>query len=131
MKYNPLEAAYVSLPKFIANNIALINVWNSNTRCFGYAFLSTILDLINGNHKCKPHYYTEADFQADVLDQIQYPFTLEMIPQLYEQLQIIFNLFSFFDTEIHLQYIMSLSKRIMPRKIDLLYYDVQYLNQKL
>ena len=50
-----------------------------------------------------------------------------MIPQLEEQLQMSFNLFSFFDNEGHGRYVMFVSKRNMPREIDLLYYDNHYV----
>ena len=77
--------------------------------------------------KVRLRYYTEADFQAHGLDQIQYPVPVEMIPQLEEQLQMSFNLFSFYDNEGRGRYVMFVSKRNMPREIDLLYYDNHYV----
>ena len=126
LKYNPLGSAYVPLPKFLANKKAIVNVRNSDNRCFGYAVLSAIKDQFPGHRKSEAGYYTEADFQVYGLDQIQYPVPVEMIPQLEEQLQMSFNLFSFFDNEGHGRYVMFVSKRNMPREIDLLYYDNHY-----
>ena len=38
-----------------------------------------------------------------------------------------FNLFSFYDEEGRGRYVMYVSKRSMPREIDLLYYDEHYV----
>ena len=50
-----------------------------------------------------------------------------MIPQLEEQLQTSFNVFSFYDKDGRGRYVMFVSKRTMPREIDLLYYDNHYV----
>ena len=127
LKYNPIGSGYVPLPKFIADKKACVNVHNFDNRCFGYAVLSAILDPLNGNHKSEARYYTETDFQVHGLDQIQYPVPVEMVPQLEEQLQTSFNLFSFYDGEGRGRYVMYVSRRTMPREIDLLYFDNHYV----
>ena len=126
LKFNPIGDAYVPLPKFLESKKAIINVHNSDNRCFGYAVLSALKDQLAGHNKSKTSYYSEIDFHEHGLDQIEYPVPVEMIPELEEKLQISFNVFSFFDNEGQARYVMRVSKRSMPRHIDLLYYNEHY-----
>ena len=51
LKYNPIGSGYVPLPKFFANKKAIVNVRNSDNRCFGYAVLSALKDHLPGHRK--------------------------------------------------------------------------------
>ena len=73
VKFNPIVAAYQPLPKRLASKKAIVNLHNSDERCFGYAVLSALLDPFHGHHKSEARYYTEADFEKYHLYQIQYP----------------------------------------------------------
>ena len=51
VKINPIGSAYQPLPKFLSSKKAIVNVRNSDERCFGYAVLSAIMDPLPGHRK--------------------------------------------------------------------------------
>ena len=100
---------------------------NHDNRCYGYAVLSAIKDQLPGHHKSEASYYTETDFKTNGLSKINYPVAVETVPDLENQLQTSFNLLSFYDSEGRGRYVMRVSQRQLPREIDLLYWDNQYV----
>ena len=77
VKFNAIGSAYKPLPKRLALKKAIVNVHNSDERCFGYAVLSALKDTLSGHHKSEARYYNEADFEKYHLDQIQYPVSVQ------------------------------------------------------
>ena len=119
IKYNPIGARYAQLPKFLAEKKAIINVSNHDNRCFGYAVLSAIKDQLPGHHKSEASYYTESDFKTHGLSKINYPVAVKTVPDLKNQLQTSFNLFSSYNSEGRGRYVMRVSQRQLPLEIDL------------
>ena len=99
VKFNSIGAAFAPLPKFLANKKAIVNVRNSNNRCFGYAVLSALKDPLPGHMKNQANSYKEIDFQTNGLADINYPIPVEAVPDLEEKLQMSINIFSFYDYE--------------------------------
>ena len=126
IQYNPIGAEYAQLPKFLAAKKAIINVRNHDNRCFGYVVLSAINDQLPGHHKSEANYYTKSDFKTHGLSKFNYFVAVETVPDLENQLQTSFNLFSFYDSEGRGRYVMRVSQRQLPREIDLLYWNNHY-----
>ena len=97
-KYSPLAAAgYKPLPVKLANKKAIINVRNSDNRCFAYARLcGTSPQLVR--HAERPNQYTDY-FPKYGLDKLQYPIEPAEIPNLEKKLKLRLNVFCFDDED--------------------------------
>ena len=127
IKFNPIGSAYIPLPKYLSSKKAIVNVHNYDERCFGYATISALKDPQPGRHdKSEFGYYSEADFAAYGLDQIQYPVPVQTIPELEETLDISFSIIRFFDDEGSGLYPMFHTKHERARHVDLLDFNEHY-----
>ena len=125
-KFAPLSGeTYHPLPNFLKNKKAIINIQNTDQRCFGYAVLAH-LHPVKSNAQF-PIFYNKF-FTEHHLDQIQYPVEIENIPVIEEMLQIAINVFSFFDDEGKARYPKYISKfrGKFKEEIDLLYWNNHY-----
>jgi hypothetical protein len=70
--YDPLNTrSWKPLPKFIANKKAIINIKNTDNRCFGYAILYFIdRPYILNNNFYYPSLDTDEMFQQNHLDDL-------------------------------------------------------------
>ena len=124
-KHNPLAgSAYAPLPPFIRNKNSVINVHNTDNRCFGYAILSAIYPVEHGQHPDRPSKY-DRYFEEQDLDQIQYPVEPHQVPHIEDLIQINVNLYTF-SHEGRKRRPYYISKKQFPFAIDLLYWNGHY-----
>ncbi len=122
-QFTPLIGeSFKELPKFLKSKHAIINVKNTDNRCFGYSILAHFHPV-----KKNPQYpYFYNKFFADhALDTISYPVEIEDIPQIEEKLKVAINVFSFFDDEGKARFPRYISKYrdTFKEEIDLLYWN--------
>ena len=56
VRFNPLDgSAWSPLPKFLAKKHAIVNVHNTDERCFGYAIASALHPIGHGQHPDRPN----------------------------------------------------------------------------
>ena len=124
-EYNPLSGgSYKPLPKFIRNKHIIVNVNNTDERCFGYAILASKYDFQNNPQR--PQHYNPY-FTDEHLDELKYPINPFDVPKMEDQLNLKINLFSFFDDEGQGRYPLYISQReTFLREINLLYWDGHY-----
>ena len=120
-RFQPLAGACLKdLPSFLRNKKAIVNVRNSDFRCFGFSVLSALLDIKTHPERIT-HYLNK--FQQYALDQIIYPVVPSEIPAIEQQLNIGINIFSFFDDEGKGRYPLYITQfHDPPVTIDLLYW---------
>ena len=58
-EHNPLVtgSTFVELPTFLAQKYCIVNVQNTDDRCFGYAVLSAVYPIGRDDHPNQPHHY--------------------------------------------------------------------------
>ena len=125
-KFNPLSGeTFKELPQFLKSKHAIINIQNTDNRCFGYSLLAHLHPVKKNAHL--PVFYNKF-FKEHGLDNIQYPVAIESIPKIEEQLKISINVFSFFDDEGKGRFpkYISNSKEKYTDEIDLLYWNNHY-----
>ena len=120
---NIIDQGNKELPQFLKNKRAIINVKNQDNRCFGYALLSA---LCPAPYNPGEVYWYKNKFTEYHLDQIQYPVTVDKIPQIEDQLQINICIFSYFDDEGKGRYPIYVSQKNYSNTIDLLYWNEHY-----
>ena len=84
------------LPHFLAQKQAIINVKNTDNRCFEYKILSAIQPRVKNPQR--PFYYDRFCVKEG-LDQLLYPVTHGQIPTIEDKLKICINLFIYWDEE--------------------------------
>ncbi len=125
-QFSPLSGEiFQDLPKFLKNKHAIINVQNTDNRCFGYSILAFLNPITKNAHF--PIFYNKL-FKEYGLDNIQYPVEIDDIPAIEEKLQIAINVFSFFDDEGKARYpkFISKKKEQFKREVDLLFWNNHY-----
>ena len=96
-KYIPMAGrCIVKLPKFLDAKKAIINIKNTDNRCFGYAILAHLHPT--KKNPSYPIWYNKF-FKQHGLDKITYPVTIDQIPEIEKKLNLRINVFSFFDDE--------------------------------
>ena len=118
-----LGRGHKELPAFLKRKRAIINVKNTDNRCFGYALLSA-LETIHPHAERAENYI--GLFHEYELDTIQYPVEVPDIPDHEDLLHVNINLFSFYDDEGKARYPLYVSKKHYNKSIDLLYWDEHY-----
>ena len=108
------------LPPFLSKKHAIINVQNADNRCFGYALLSALEPA--ESHPHRPSNY-DRYFERRRLDKLQYPVTLNQIPEIEERLQLCINVFTFWDDEGRARTPVYISSKTYNKSIDLLYWE--------
>ena len=124
-RFAPLAGSgFKELPEFLDLKRAIINVKNTDNRCFGYAILSALYPNQNNPQRAQRYIF---HFEDAGLDTISYPVEPSEVPVLEEQLNLKINIFSFYDDLGKARYPLYVSKREHYRKeIDLLYWDGHY-----
>ena len=126
-EYLPLVGReFKQLPTFLAQKKAIVNIQNTDNRCFGHAMVSALAPpLVHGEHAYRPENYNYL-FQEKGLDQLTYPVEVASIPTIEDKLGIGINVFSFFDDEGKGRYPLYATTKVFEMTIDLLYWDEHY-----
>ena len=123
-EYLPLVGReFKQLPTFLAQKKAIVNVQNTDNRCFGYAIASALAKL--KKNKERPQNYNQL-FQTFKLNQIQYHVEVADIPAIEIKLGVGINVYSFFDDEGKGRYPLYATKKVFERTVDLLYWDEHF-----
>ena len=123
-QHQPLVGEHhTELPLYLAKKQAIINVRNTDTRCFGYAIVSAL----HPSTTSTPNRPTQYDkfFEQHRLHNLNYPIAENDIPAIEDLLQIRINLFSF-SHEGHRIYPVYTSIKPFEIEIDLLHWDGHY-----
>jgi len=125
--FNPLRgAAFVELPARVRAKKAVVNVKNTDERCFGYAILACKYAHQVIKKTCNdPKHYTKY-FAAEGLDRIQYPVAVSELSEVERTLNIAINVFSFTDDAGEGMYPAYLSQINRKEAINLLYWRGHY-----
>ena len=99
-KYAPLSAGtYKELPAYLKLKKCIVNVQNSDNRCFGFAILAALHPPTGQNfRRDRPNAYVN-HFAEHSLDQLHYPVAPAEIPAIEEQIHLNISVFSFFDDQ--------------------------------
>ena len=127
-EYNPLRSIsagsnFQNLPDFLEKKKAIINVINTDNRCFGYAVLSALYP--NQTHPNRASNYDHL-FAKHHLNELQYPIEPERIPTIEDTLKISINVYTYRDDEGKGRYTIYVSSKTNTRQIDLLYFKEHY-----
>jgi hypothetical protein len=127
-EFHPMSgSSYQPLPKFLQYKNAIINVKNTDNRCFGYAILAAKYSSTNKTHdKILPRHYDKY-FETENLHTLNYPVDPLTIRDIEEQLNLKINIFTFFDDEGKGRVPFYVSRREeFSQEINLLYWDHHY-----
>lgn len=113
--------AFVRLPDFLKRKMAIINVENSDERCFGFAILSALHPV--ERHANRVGCYTRFFDDHPALRDLQYPVGLDHFEEIEERIQVPFNVFTFYDDKGEARYPLYLSRVDANRAVDLLFWD--------
>ena len=118
--------AYKELLTFLAKKKAIVNIQNTDNRCFGYAMASARAPpLVHVEHAYRPGNYNHL-FTEYGLDQLNYPVEHADFPAIEDKLGVGINVFSLFDDEGKGRYPLYATKKVFARTVDLLYRDEHY-----
>lgn len=122
--FEPLRGSgYIPLPKFLELKRAIVNVKNTDNRCFGYAILSA-LHPQNANRNLPIQY--EKYFVQHGLNEIEYPVNLADMEKIEKKLKLKINIFQYYDKEGISRYPVYISNADFETEIDLLYFEGHY-----
>ena len=120
---NYAGSAFATLPKFLANKTAIVNVQNKDERCFGYALLSALHPAASGTHGYRSTTYDKYFAEHPELADLEYPVLVDQLQDVERQIHIAFNVFSFHDDEGRARYPLYLSSDNPDTAIDLLFWN--------
>ena len=124
VRYIPLACrCHRELPFYFKEKTAIINIQNTDDRCFGYALFWFVDPPRNVKHNERPALYTEQIFQRNDLTDLTYPISPNDVDIDEDQLQIIINVFSFLEDKGKARHPLFISKKLYPRTANLLYWD--------
>ena len=122
-QHQPLVGEHhTELPDFLRKKTAIVNVVNSDNRCFGYAVLSALHPATTNANR--PTHYDKF-FQQHGLQNLSYPIAQNDIPAIEDLLQIRINLFTF-SHEGHRIYPLYTSNKHFDFEVDLMHWDGHY-----
>src|SRR5438552_17175590 len=119
--------SFQELPKFLKNKRCIVNVKNTDNRCFGYAICSARFP--KEVHPERPTNYTPEMFTELGLDHIDYPVDITKLEEIEHQLQIPFNVFRYYDDLGKARYPLYMSKLDPLQEqnpIDLIYFKEHF-----
>ena len=121
IRYNPVAGGgWIKLPKFLKNKTAIINIKNTDNRCFGYALAAALHPAArNPNRPQQYHQY----FTREGLNDIEYPVNPNQLHEMEERLNISINVFSYYDDLGKARYPLYVSRKPCGREIDLFYWE--------
>jgi len=122
-EFNPLARSYLPLPKFLRNKGAIVNIQNTDNRCFGYSIIAAMQEVEENAQRPIQYEHLFAQYE---LDEIDYPVGIADIPAIEDSLEVRINVFSFFDDEGRARFPMYVSKKPHAKCIDLLYWEEHY-----
>ena len=98
--YQPLRAGkqYKKLPPYLEDKKAIVNVQNTDDRCFGYALLAGIMYNQVREHRYRVLHYIN-HFEEHHLDDIPYPVEPKDIPALELRLGYAINVYGYRDDD--------------------------------
>ena len=115
---------YSPLPKFLLNKKAIVNVQNTDERCFGYALLSALHPC--ASHVSRPSSYDRYFSGYPELNSLPYPVQTDQFEDVENRLKIPFNVFTYYDDEGRARYPLYLSRVDPDNAKDLLFWDGHY-----
>ena len=127
-EFMPLSGgAKKKLPHFLSAKKVIVNIDNTDNRCFGYAILaSKYYALVKNRNGDRPAEYNRF-FAAEGLEDLDYPINPLAIPELENRLNLKINVFSFFDDEGRGRHPYYISRREnYLREVNLMYWDEHY-----
>ena len=120
IRYNPVAGAgWIKLPKFLRNKAAIINIKNTDNRCFTYAVAAAL--HTPKQHRYGPRQY-EQYFERLGLNFIEYPVNPSQMFEMEEKLNISINVFSYYDDLGKARYPVYVSRKTYDRETDLFYW---------
>ncbi len=124
-KIDPLKAGrgFVDLPRQLKTKGAIINVQNTDNRCFAYAVAAAIKPAKSNPHR--PQQYTKY-FEELGLAKLNYPIFPREISEIEDMIQISINLYQYFDEEGADKGVLYVSNKEYPAHVDLLYWNEHY-----
>ena len=126
--YNPLKGkSWKPLPKYIASKRAIVNIRNTDVRCFGYSLLYFIdPPKISYRNLERPNNYTKEMFDRNKLADLPYPISPREVHKYEDFLETNIYLFSFFDDEGKALYPLYSSRTNHQRTADFFYWNEHY-----
>ena len=115
---------YTPLPKFLLNKKAIVNVKNTDERCFGYALLSALHP--DASNVSRPSSYDRYFRENTELDSLQYPVQTDQFEDVENRLKVPFNVFTYYDDEGRARYPLYLSRLDPDNAKDLLFWNGHY-----
>ena len=113
VRYIPLTGrCHRELPTYLKRKQAIINIQNTDDRCFGYALLWFLDPPRDRKQNERTSLYTEAMFEQNNLVDLPCPIPPNDVHLYQDQLQININLFSFFDDEGKARHPLFISKKL-------------------
>ena len=126
-QFHPIGRGYKELPDFLAIKQAIINVQNTDNRCFGYAILAALHNQDVGKNPQRPSKYAQFFAQNERgINTIHYPVALDDIDALEDRLFLRINVITFRDDEGRIREPLYVSEKAYAREVDLLYWDDHY-----
>ena len=121
-RYTPLKGGcFAELPVFLARKGAIVNVHNTDMRCFGYAVAAALHPLHNRRHQSEAIRYNRY-FNEHHLNEIEYPVAPDQTLREIEQtIQVNLNVYSYGDDKGKLRYPIYVGRQNYPQSVDLLY----------
>jgi hypothetical protein len=116
--------AYTELPEFLSKKKAIVNVHNNDNRCFGYALLSSLHPATD--HVSRRNHYDPFFAVHPALRELEYPVEIDQFEHVEAQINIPFNVYTFYDDDGRARYPLYLSRENPDTAIDLLFWDGHY-----
>ena len=113
-----------TLPKFLSNKRAIINIKKCNHKCFGYAVLAGLHPEQPKSHRTQ--FFISTNHPAE-LNQFHYPVGMSDIPQIEDQLSVSINVFGFRDKEGKERFPLYVSNMKFDKQIDVLMWNNHYV----
>ena len=94
-KYKPLKGSqYIELPAVIRNNKAILNIQNTDDKCFLWCILAFLHEVSHGEHPHRVTKYIHYENELN-MDGISYPVATKDVPKFVKQNNISVNIFGF------------------------------------
>ena len=116
-KYKPLKRSqYISLPTVVRKNKAVLNIQNSDDKCFLWSVLASIHEVPHTEHPHRVTKYVQYENEL-IMKGISYPVAIKDIPKFEKQNNISVNVFGFEESS----YPLFISEQQKDKHVDLLF----------
>ena len=128
VKYAPLERReWQPLPEFLSKKEAIINIRNTDERCFGYSLCYFLeREQLPERHCERASPYPNQMFQRHHFDTLPYPISPNDVHLYKDQLQMHINVFSFYDDEGRARHPLVISRKNYERVANTLQWNKHY-----